>query len=89
MEGGGATMSLEPSIKGGYILSWNQGKTIVQVPLDRSINLDTRWRHLHLFGNCSSAFPNLPTVFVDEDDEIRFLNFPTVSVDYDDKITTK
>ncbi len=32
-------MCLDSNDRGGYILSWNQGKTIVQVPLDHDVNL--------------------------------------------------
>ena len=33
-EGEGATMVLDASDHGGYLLSWNRGKTVVEAPLD-------------------------------------------------------
>ncbi len=32
-------MCLDPTDNGDYVLSWNQGKTIFQVPSDRNVNL--------------------------------------------------
>ena len=38
-EGEGATMVLDASDHGGYLLSWNRGKTVVEAPLDFQTNL--------------------------------------------------
>jgi hypothetical protein len=68
-EGDGATMSLDPNDNGGYILSWNRGKTIVQVPLDSTANLPMIQGQAFYpsFSAFAAAFPAQSTFPVDED----------------------
>ena len=70
-EGEGATMCLDPNDGGGYILSWNRGKTVVQATLDPIVNLPmirccstyTKYR------TYAAAFHCNPTIIPDDDDE--------------------
>jgi hypothetical protein len=38
-EGDGCTMNLDPKDNGGYILTWNRGRTAIHAPIDPTINL--------------------------------------------------
>ncbi len=90
-EGDGATMNLDPSDKGGYILSWNRGKTIVEAPLDRSVNLPMiRGRTTYTkFSAFSAAFPDHPAVLVNEEDETCSTGLPKLSAHNDEEIPMK
>ena len=75
-EGDGATMCLDPNDQGGYILSWNRGRTIVQVPLDSTVNLPMiRGQATYSdFSAFSAAFPLQSTIRLvganDDDDDL-------------------
>ena len=70
-EGEGATMWLDPSDVGGYNLSWNRGRTIVDAPLDPQSNLPmVQGRSSYeSFSAFASAFQCLPTIIPDDDYE--------------------
>ena len=64
-------MSLDPNDNGGYILSWNRGKTVVQAPLDQQVNLPMiRGRPSYTkFHALAAAFKCFPTIIPDDDDD--------------------
>ena len=76
-------MSFDPNNYGGYILSWNQGKPVVQASLDHDGNL------LMIQGRASYgtfkpfavAFKRVPTIIPDDDDNNDENNDEDVTVD--------
>ena len=70
-EGDGATMCLAPDDQGGYLLSWNRGKIVVEAHLDPTVNLPMiRGRATYAnFATFSAAFPWHPPLVVTEEDD--------------------
>ena len=64
-------MCLDPNYRGGYVLSWNRGKTVVQAPLDPIVNLPMiRCCSTYTkYQTYAAAFHCNPTMIPDDDDE--------------------
>jgi hypothetical protein len=71
VEGEGATMSMNPEDKGGYLLAWNRGKTVVNFKLDSQVNLPMIQGTATYNSFCvfAASFPAFPTLIPNDDDE--------------------